>query len=134
MNNQKIQDMQMGEKNEVLIFDIIKNHFDLDNLIKTSPSHTFDFVSDDIYFEVKSRRCNKDTYSDTMVGYNKIRWLKSNKVSKAYFIFMFLDGNYFYEYDDKVDLNVREGGRWDRGRVEKKMYYYIPTNLLEKII
>ena len=80
-------------------------------------------------------RCLKYQYFDTMIGYNKIKWLKDNNIVDAYFIFIFEDGNYFYKYiDDDKKCSVRDGGRKDRGKVETKSYYFIPTKYLKLLI
>lgn len=135
MNPIKKLDIEMGEQNEKKIIGLCKKYFGLDKLEKTPPNAPFDFVQkDDIptYIEVKSRRCSKNRYLDTMVGHNKIKWLESNPHANAYFVFVFDDGNYYYKYnksDDECDIRI--GGRWDRGKVEKKLYYYIPTHKLK---
>lgn len=132
--NKKIEDLNYGNKNELIIKSIIEKYFNINDLKKTCSNHIFDFIGNNIYFEIKSRRCTKDKYFDTMVGYNKIVWLKENNIKDAYFIFMFEDGNYYYKYiEDDIYCNVRNGGRWDRGKIEEKLYYFIPTSKLLKI-
>jgi hypothetical protein len=129
--DKKKEDIIYGNNNEIIIKNIIEKYFNIDDLKKTKSNDIFDFISNNIYFEVKSRRCTKNKYNDTMIGYNKILYLKKNNINQAYFIFMFEDGNYFYKYiEDDKDCNIRIGGRWDRGITEKKQYYYIPTNKL----
>ncbi len=135
MNPIKKLDIEMGEQNEKKIIGLCKKYFGLNKLEKTPPNAIFDFVQKDdtlTYIEVKSRRCYKNKYEDTMVGHNKIKWLENNPHHNAYFVFMFEDGNYFYKYNpNDPDCEIRIGGRWDRGKVEKKLYYYIPTHKLK---
>lgn len=127
-------DLVYGINNENKIKSIIEKNFNL-SILKTDNLHPFDFQSDNIYFEVKSRRCIKNQYLDTMIGYNKIKWLKENNFIDAYFIFVFEDGNYYHKYiNDDINCSIRIGGRWDRGKVEKKLYYYIPTKDLKILI
>ena len=67
-----------------------------------------------------------------MIGYTKI--LHAQKQNKdVYFIFQFTDGNYYYKYDVKETFEIKKGGRYDRGRPENNLYYYIPSNVLTKI-
>jgi len=126
------EDLEMGQLNEVYIKDIICSHFNIPNITQTPYSHPMDFYFDDVYFEVKSRRNNHDKYLTTMIGYNKIEWIKENNIKDVYFVFVFYDGDYYYKYNPDDNFETTTGGRWDRGKVEKKLYYYIPTNKLTK--
>ena len=132
--NKKQVDMEFGEENEIYIKDIICHYFQLDTLKKLGIFHQMDFVSNDNYFEVKSRRNNYDKFTDTMVGYNKIKWIKDNNIKDAYFVFVFNDGNYYYKYNPNDNFITGMGGRMDRGKSELKKYYYIPIDKLKKII
>ena len=128
------QDLLMGTLNEDYIKDIICSHFKIQYLNKTTFFHPMDFYCDDNYFEIKSRRITHDKYDTTMVGYDKIEWIRDNyfKIDAVYFVFVFTDGDYYYEYNPEDKFETTIGGRWDRGKVEKKLYYYIPTNKLIK--
>lgn len=132
--NKKEQDLLIGQLNEDYIKDVICYHFKLPNLTKTPLCHPMDFKCDDSYFEIKSRRNTHNKYDTTMIGYNKIQWIKDNysKIDAVYFVFVFTDGDYYYEYNPEDKFETGIGGRWDRGKVEKKLYYYIPTNKLTK--
>lgn len=131
---QKREDLLMGSLNEDYIKDVICCHFNINNLTKTYEGHPMDFKCDDIYFEVKSRRCKHNTYDTTMIGYNKIQWIIKNNIKDVYFIFVFTDGDYYYKYDPKDNFEINLGGRNDRGKPEYKNYYYIPVEKLNKII
>ena len=53
-----------------------------------------DFYNDDIYIELKLRRNTYQKYNSTIIGSNKINYLKTlNK--KCYFVFCYLDGLYY---------------------------------------
>ena len=130
--NKKEQDLLMGQLNEDYIKDIICNHFNIQTINKTPLNHPMDFYFGDTYFEVKSRRNNYNKYPTTMIGYNKIKWIKNNNIKDVYFIFVFEDGNYYYKYNPEDKFETSIGGRWDRGKEEKKLYYYIPINKLTK--
>jgi hypothetical protein len=54
---------------------------------------------------------------------------------QSYCVFSFTDGVYSIEITpDIIDkFELRQGGRWDRGRPELNQYYYIPIKLLSPI-
>lgn len=124
-------DGDCGEKNTL---PIIEQYFNV-QLTKTDKNHVMDFRDNyGTYYEVKTRNNNYNKYPTTMVGYNKIQF--AERVCRpVYFIFNFLDGVYYYEYTiDKLDeLEIKRGGRCDRGKAEYKTYCYIPINKLIKI-
>ncbi len=134
MNKKQIEDKIMGDLNEEYIIEVIKENFNIKELIKTSSNHPMDFKYNNTYFEIKSRRNYYNTYPTTMIGKNKIDWLKTNKINDAYFIFVFEDGDYYYKYDVNDNLFIGTGGRKDRGKAEFKKYCYIPITKLIKMI
>ena len=68
-----------------------------------------------------------------MIGYNKIK--KALELNEdVYFIFNFTDGIYYYKFDRDKELEIKQAGRRDRGRPEIKDYYFIPIEILQKII
>lgn len=122
---------------EIQVKPIIEEYFNI-KLNHTHIYHEYDFVSEDCisYFELKGRNVKHNQYSDTMIGYNKIKKIKElNKKSKIYFVFKFTDGIYYCRYNKKIKNNsiIKNGGRCDRGRPEIKKYLFIPINLLKKI-
>lgn len=130
-------DLEFGISAEDEIKELLEHKFNC-GLNKQSKYSCFDYVSncENIYIELKTRRCNFDKYPDTMIGYNKVKKSISlvNSGKKVYFIFKFEDGIYYYNFEGIINLKwVRTGGRYDRGRIEKNEYYYIPTELLIKI-
>ena len=132
MNLIKAKDIKVGTEKELYIKPILEKHYDLE-LTKTDEFHEMDYKSNDIYFEIKARNNNYKTYSTTMIGMNKILWLKKNNISKAYFVFIFNDGNYVFEYDPNEEIKSYIGGRNDRGKAEYKQYFYIPIQRLKKL-
>lgn len=88
-----------------------------------------------VIVELKSRRCKRGTYTDTMIGYNKIK--EFNKLLrqgyKVVLCFNFTDGLYYYDYTEENKDWIRKGGRVDRGRKEIKKYYFIPNKYLISI-
>lgn len=133
MNKQEEEDLLMGMENEFYIYKVICAHFNFPMLMKLSKFHPFDYCWNNIWFEIKSRRFNHDKYNTTMVGYNKIEYVRRNKLTDVYFVFVFEDGDYYYKFnpDDKFDTFI--GGRNDRNKAEYKKYYYIPITKFIKL-
>lgn len=125
-------DMMIGDLNELYIKDIICKHFNLPSLTKTGSFSPLDFYSDNIYFEVKSRNNNHNTYPTTIVGYNKIKWIQQENIKDVYFVFVFIDGDYYYKYNPDDKFLIKLGGRKDRGKIEQKLYYNTPSDKLLK--
>lgn len=126
------EDMKFGTEKEINQLDLIQYAID-SNLKRSKKNAIFDYYSDNTLVELKSRRNNHNTYPTTMVGYNKIEYANKFPEKQAYFCFCFLDGLYYYKYNKDDKLEVRLGGRRDRGRDEIKEYCYIPISLLRKI-
>lgn len=106
-------------------------------LTKLGEYHPFDFYDEEAYLfiEFKSRTNCKDKYPTTMVGYNKVKWLKDKLKNKAKFVFKFTDGYFDIDYEEEAfsKFEVKEGGRWDRGRAEISRYIWIPILALPSI-
>lgn len=113
-------------------------HFFHDNTLQRNvdPFSPLDYVNETktLFAELKSRKCRHDHYPTTMIGVNKIHAAK--KVSECYFVFSFLNGTYFWKYNesDLAEFEKTKGGRCDRGCVEERMYYYIPIRFLSKLV
>ena len=124
---------------------IVKLQLFFDNkLIKLDYYNPFDFYNEqDLYIELKARRCQINTYESTMVGMNKINKAKilTRKNNNVYFCFYFTKTDfsecdlYYWKFNllDFDKCECKTGGRIDRGKSEIKKYCYIPTNLLIKI-
>jgi len=132
----KLNDLNFGIKKEFDNFKLIQDKFS-NNLEMTSNKYfVFDYVCDECYVELKSRRNTHNKYPDTMVGKNKIDYAEKSD-RPVYFCFGFTDGLYFWKYNkediENGNVEFRVGGRSDRGRYEYKDYAYIKTHILEKI-
>ncbi len=128
------RDLEFGFKMEDDLFEKIKDKYGK-NICKTGKNCRVDYESDDVLIELKSRRNNYSKYPTTMISKGKIDYmLKSNK--KSICLFNFTDGLYTIEITENIveKFELREGGRWDRGRPEMNQYYYIPINLLTKLV
>jgi hypothetical protein len=125
-------DEDFGKEQENKAEDYIQTYFKQTTLKKLSRFNKFDFEGDTAFFEVKTRRNDYNKYPSTMIGYNKI--LACKKCEKdVYFIFQYLDGNYYYKYSNDESFEIKKGGRFDRGRPESNYYCFIPIEKLIKI-
>ena len=103
---------------------------------RTKQLSVFDLRNEElkIIAEVKKRSNTKDKYPTTMVGENKFLKAKeyNDKGYDVLFCFEFTDGIYYYEYCGEK-LEVKLGGRYDRGQAEIKNYVYIPVSKLKRL-
>ena len=137
-------DKDYGEQAEKTA--ILKLQIFFDNkLIKLDYYNPFDFYNEqqNLYIELKSRRCQINTYDSTMIGMNKINKAKilTRKNNNVYFCFYFTKTDYTecdlyywkFNLSDFDKCESKTGGRVDRGKSEIKKYCYIPVSLLTKI-
>ena len=91
------------------------------------------FYNDDIYIELKSRRNTYQKYNTTIIGSNKIDYVKTlNK--KCYYVFCYLDGLYYIEYSNIFDsFDLCEEYIYRDGKKELKTNYHIPIECLKRI-
>lgn len=101
------------------------------NIIPTKDTDVLDFRIEDknwnnIWLELKSRRCKKDTYPTTMIWLNKlIETYKRYNDNWEYtlFLFNFEDWLYFINpFLSFPEFDYKQG-RWDRGSFDKKKGY-----------
>jgi hypothetical protein len=126
-----IVDLNFGLEKEKQYLELFQNYFS-NSLKRTKQYSVFDYEGSDCLIELKSRRCHFKTYSDTMIGMNKIQKAKLSN-QNIYFVFSFIDGLYYWKYDETVNLRLSRGGRKDRNKFEFKNYYFIPIEILTKI-
>ena len=127
------KDYTFGIKKEIELLPIIKKAFNDETIIQLDRLNVFDYKGDNKYIELKSRNNSYNKYPTTMIGYNKIK--KALELNEdVYFIFNFTDGIYYYKFDREKELEIKKAGRFDRGRPEIKDYYFIPIEILQKII
>ena len=128
-------DYNFGLDKEGEIFEKLKSKFG-DDLKKSEDKYSlFDYYSDTCYVELKSRRCSSHTYPDTMIGKNKIDFASTSD-KPVYFIFSYNDGLFWYQYNSEEvirSMEIRQGGRRDRGKPEVKDYCFIKTEFLKRI-
>ena len=137
-------DQNYGEECEKKAIIHLQEYFKFP-LIKLDYYNPFDFYNEqqNLYIELKSRRCQINTYESTMVGMNKINKAKilTRKNNNLYIFFYFTKTDYtecdlYYWKFNLLDFDKCEcktGGRIDRSKNEIKKYFYIPVSLLTKI-
>jgi hypothetical protein len=88
------------------------------------------------FVELKTRNNAKNKYPTTMIPLSKVKIAEKNPSKTYYFAFKFTDGLYYIQYDKNLfdTFEVKEGGRWDRGRPELNQYLYIPVNKLTALL
>lgn len=132
---QKTIDLKYGFDFEEKNFELLRDKFD-STLKRTKKSDTFDYEGEKCVIELKSRRNTKNKYPTTMVGYNKL--IKAKNINKlAIFCFQFTDGLYYYIYDsndyENGIIDIKIGGRCDRGSAEFKEYAFIDVSALKPL-
>jgi hypothetical protein len=123
-------DYGFGLKGELACNDLICEQFK----VKKNADRwaVFDFESDECLVELKTRRINSTQYKDVMMNAPKINKARETD-KKVIFVYNFLDGLYYWEFDKSVVLRQDLNGRSDRGIYEEQIMYYIPINIMKKI-
>jgi len=85
-----------------------------------------------IFVELKTRNNAKNKYPTTMIPLSKVKIAETNVDKTYYFAFKFTDGIYYIQYNKNIfdTFEIKEGGRFDRGRPELNQYVYIPVDKL----
>ncbi len=103
----------------------IQNKFGSDLQKTIGRYNRFDFISSSCLIELKSRRCNVETYPDTMVGYNKIEYANNHPDKSVIFCFNFENGLYYHKYNPEKKYNIRD--------FNNRPYCFIPKEQLLKV-
>lgn len=130
--SKKILDLNFGKLKEVEIKEILETYFNI-KLNTSNKYNLIDFYNDDIYIELKSRRNTYEKYNTTIIGSNKIDYIKTlNK--KCLFVFNFTNGLYYIEYSNIFDsFDINEEIIFRDNKKELKINYHIPIEFLKKI-
>tara|TARA_R110002012_G_scaffold83682_2_gene210353 strand:- start:4197 stop:4613 length:417 start_codon:yes stop_codon:yes gene_type:complete len=126
--NKKFQkDFTFGLEQEDIIKPKLEEHFGV-KLEKTATSARFDYIGENIYIELKSRRNEKYKYPTTMVGEGKykIGLELLSQGNRIIYCFNFTDKLSFIEPQDNP-VEIKTGGRCDRGRPELNKYVFFPV-------
>jgi hypothetical protein len=132
MINQELinADIITGDQSEARLKPRIEKHLSV-NLTKLDKYNPFDFVDHKakIYVEVKTINCSKGYYECVMLGANKIAKALDHIENgyMIYLVFELSDAPYIYEFtkENFNSKNIRVSGRTDRGKDERKDYYFI---------
>ena len=122
---------QFGKKQELIVLPIIREYFG-DNTIKPTEDKfcRYDYTSEDVNYELKSRTTPYSKYSTTMITQDKL----SNSDKPIILLFSFTDGLYMIEHNMALFESFetkpfqRAGGEW-----KEKIHIYIPIEELKLI-
>lgn len=125
------RDFKKGKEAERVVLPIIQKFFNRDIKQSVGKYCKYDFEDNEFKYELKSRNNTKDKFDTTLIGADKI------VDSKIIFLFNFLDGLYYIEYNEEV-FNTFGKSMFCREKREgyndkPKDYIFIPVNLLKKI-
>lgn len=127
-------DYEYGTKQQAYLLDTFQNFFK-DNLISTlSKFDKYDYEGDTTSYELKSRKVNHNTYPTTCIAQDKVNPTHNKK---QIYLFNFLDGNYYIEYDKELfdSFEVKNFRRYRSGFNDKeKPYVYIPIEKLKPLV
>lgn len=125
-------DLQTGLSGENQILPIINKKFGT-TFSRTGKYCTYDFESNNVRVELKTRNNSSNKYPTTLFGANKIEDIDNDY--EYYFVFKFTDKIMYIQYDEELfrTFSSGRGGRNDRGREEYKQYYFIPISELETL-
>jgi hypothetical protein len=120
-----------AEEQEKIVYPIVKEYFeDVENLKKGNRYSPYDYWTDDIDFELKSRKNRYNQYPSTMITKNKITGTDKALI----LLFNFTDGLYFIQYNQELFSNFKINN-FSRANVgwDEKEHVYIPIEHLELI-
>jgi hypothetical protein len=134
MDRTKKSDLELGDKGEKEVMPILAKHFG-EELIKTSDvycPYDFEAVTSKTRYELKTRRCNYNTYNTTIIPINKVQG-----TDPICFVFHFQDGLYYVYYNIHLfstfktkQVRTMRDGVWG----QSKAHYEIPIDQLVRIL
>ena len=128
-------DHQFGIQSEMRLLPVFQKFFKDETIERIkNPRASFDYSGDNKFIELKTRRCLSITYPDTIIPSSKLKNIKPDV--NYYFVFKFTDKMLYCKYEPFRFSGFRQGenSRFDRGREEKQLYYFIPINFLTELI
>jgi hypothetical protein len=124
-----------GKKQEAIVLPIIREFF-ADETIRPNEERyaKYDFTSNCLNFELKSRTISANKYPTTMITKDKLSVSSEDK--GLILLFSYTDGLYFVEYDFDIFASFEskpfqrnpESGEW-----KEKEHIYIPIDYLKLI-
>jgi len=129
----KQNDIDLGLTTEEEVMPILAKHFG-EELIKTEDKYCpydFEAVTSKTRYELKSRRCNHNTYNTTIIPVNKVQG-----EFPICFCFHFTNGLYYIYYNEHLfntfkvkQVRTMRDGQWGLS----KAHYEIPIDQLVRI-
>jgi len=130
LNNDLRTDRLFGLENQTNILNTLQSKFNLSIFEIHDKFCKWDYEDNEgNHYELKSRRCMKNTYPTTLLPCQKISRTTS---SRQYFIFKFVDKLCYIEYDNRWE-KFETGWVNDTRLREKHLHYYIPVSELTDI-
>jgi len=127
------KDLDFGLNKEKVVLKMINKFFNRNICQSLDKFSRYDFYDYKYSYELKSRRCEHDTYPTTMIAADKMK-------DKTIFLFLFTDGLYYIKYkktfllfETKLFVRPKREGINDGINDVKKLYVYIPIEKLKKI-
>tara|TARA_R110000782_G_scaffold15719_1_gene45722 strand:- start:235 stop:702 length:468 start_codon:yes stop_codon:yes gene_type:complete len=110
---------KFGQTNETDTLNILQNLYNLDIHQSKEKYCNFDFYSEDMIIELKSRRISSTDYKNTMIGMKKVNKMLENP-KRAYLLFKYTDKVLGLELTEK-NIKLFE---------QHTVNYFIPISLL----
>lgn len=110
---------------------LILQLFFKDTLKKTEQFSSMDWIGESgTKYELKSRKINKSQYETTIIPASKL-----DNLDKGVFIFKFLDGVFYIQYDKELFKNFVVADVYSDGRFGNpyRPHVHIPVNLLQPL-
>jgi len=127
---------QYGLRMEKIHHPIFNNIFNK-KFIDTDKWCEYDFYKDDVYIELKSRKCKKDTFPTTIIGMSKIEKykeiLRKKPDCKIYIFINFLGDLHYWLFNPENNYDITNITRKDRKHLPGVPHLNIPKDDLTKI-
>lgn len=125
------KDIKYGTGLECKVINTLGEYFKEDIKKAEDMYSPFDAYSENTKYEIKSRRNKYNAYPTTIIAVDKTR-----TKGRLVFVFHFLDGLYYIEYEPVIfsSFNIQNVSAIRRGGVRtEKPHYFIPIENLTKI-
>ena len=130
--NFRTKDIEFGTESEKSIISDLRILFNDETITKTPKIYdSFDFVGENKFIELKTRRCKSNTYPTSIIGLNKFNNIDTS-TNDYYLVFKFTDNILYCRYveSDFDKFEKKEKVRRDRGCIERGLYYCVPISYL----
>jgi len=140
MNNIKQKDLKTGAKGEEEVYAYLSNLFSGLKRTKDNVNYgkyfEFDYYTDEMFIELKTRNITLNQYPTLMFGKNKFlkgeELLKENPDLDIIYLFNLKDGLYYWTHNSSA-YTTKYSGRCDRGKKEYTECIHVETKYFKKI-